>query len=380
MADGAEQPRVNIKTSAVKTPSFTGETERKEVAETFLTTARIYHTAQNFTDDEDRVDSMLLCLDGEAARWFAGWRTTARETDVYTWAQFLIDFRARFCPPDSMRDESVRLAQIAMGPTERVRAFWDRCLIVTQQTAPFSISDPRLAPVPAADRRRIHAIVMDKLQVRLFTRNLREPIRAKLFDVQSWQTAEECLTAAVNIEKNVRDKAKEEALKAGSLKGYIASAAEQQPPAASHDDASAEPPDANVAAARRHRNKPKRGSRDPRFQFRAQPVYNGYIPGTAPGPPRSVAAAGSELLEQLSGMFVHAAKADPRRQPPPPHSARPRAPPHPQQEQTHRFPIKCFYCHGTFHTEATCRAKAEDNAAFTVSAAHAADYHEEQHF
>lgn len=310
-------------------PTYDARTFDPQAARAFLMQYENYAVAYALTDAQ-RVQTWGTALTGNAALWFDNLREA--EPDL-TWADARQKFEAYWTAPVPRANRAVLAADCKQHPGEEVRAFMQRCLSVaaTAIPPPQEGALPRLTVTGADvtgnhDERTITTILTaehgrvltshyfrKQTAANLFIAGCHQPMRQALLLTAAWDTWEDLEGEAIRLQETIAPHHIKKQLDHFAPVHAVAMAPMGQLPV-------------------------QQQPQQPRGQQQQQPLQ-----------PPSVNAASTQGGKQKT--------------------RKPKSKPHPEQQKTHHYPVKCYYCDGMYHTERHCLAKQAAKAAAAASSA-----------
>lgn len=302
-------------------PVYEGKAYNPAAAKAFLEEYDAYCLAYGL-DDDAKLTTWSAALKDKAREWLLHHKQTAQEV---TWETTYEAFKEHYTAPVPRANRATMTSDVKQKQGEDVRAFAVRCsnlafdtLIppdatefpILERTYQADAAAGAAAPPPpvainvtlnAADIKAITRIFAMERAIDIFVAGVNQNVKDHLVIDQSWDDWDEMLKAAKTIEQNVRPQAIKHQLQQHNGIGAVS----------------------NGQA------------------FPAHPVQ--------------------EILPVQQGQYPQQRPTGtrPKRRTPP---TQPQATPDPQQHHTHRKPIKCNFCFGTYHTERHCLAKAKAQA------------------
>ena len=312
-------------------PIFEGKSYNPAAAKAFLEEYEAYCTAYAL-DDDSRLVTWSAALKDKAREWLLHHKQTSEEV---TWENTLAAFKLHFTAPIPRANRATMTSDVKQKPGEDVRSFAVRCsnlafdTLIPPDVTEFPILEREYTPQAAAgaaapapvditvtlnekDVKAITRIFAMERAINIFVAGLHDSIKGPLVIDQSWETWDDMLSAAKTIEQNVRPQAIQKQLQ--QYAGISAVSTQQQQ---------------------------QQQQQQPATQSMEQPSQ---INPVTPKQGRPLGARPK------------------RRFPPRQQQQQPQAQPDPQQHKTHDKPIKCNFCHGSYHTERHCLARAKAQA------------------
>ena len=286
-----------------------------------------YATAYALTDVQ-KVQTWGTALTGNAALWF----DNLKESDPdLTWANARNKFEAYWTAPVPRANRAVLAADCKQHPGEEIRAFMQRCLSVATTAIPppeegalpeirirgrdvaGNHEERTILATPTAAHGKLFANHYFRRQTaaNLFIAGCHQPMRQALLLTAGWETWEDLELEAIRLQESIAPH---------HIKKQLEHFA---------------PVHAVAPAPLGQQQQQQLQQQQPRGQQQQQ---------QPPQQPPAINAASGQ-------------SGKPKGRKPP------KGKPHPDQQRTHQYPVRCYYCDGQYHTERHCLTKQTARAA-----------------